>query len=148
MNVFRNLYLQYTLSIFILFVALFSQIQTLYACDSMEGKPKQVCCCGGEQDSAICPMVDSCAMHEQTAKTSCCEVSYDTLYDAGMINSASSVDNLTLLLDGPQPPPIVDVQKFSPLSLQKLSQLTLAADQPPIFSRGKYTYLLTRRLRL
>ncbi len=103
MNVFRHLYLQRTLSMLIFFVVLLSQIQTLYACDSMQGKPKQVCCCG-DQDSAICPMADTCDMHEQTAKTSCCEVSYDVVTDAAMIHSVTTVDMLTLLLDGPQPP--------------------------------------------
>jgi hypothetical protein len=147
MSVFRNLNLQRTFSMIVLFAALFSQIQTLYACDSMEGKPKQVCCCG-EQDSAICPMADSCDMHKQTATISCCEVSYDTLNDVGMISSTSTVDTLTLLLDGPQPPPIIDVQQFSLLPLPTLSRLSLAADQPLIISRGEHIYLLTRRLRL
>ena len=147
MNIFRNLTLQRTLSMIVLFTALFSQIHTLYACDSVADTPKHVCCCG-DHDSIACPMADTCGMHEQTAKTACCEVSYDTLNDTGMINSASSVDYLTLLLDGPQPPPIVDVQQFSPVPLQTLSRLSLAADEPLIFSRGIQTYLLTRRLRL
>ncbi len=147
MNVFRNLNLQRTLSMVVLFAALLSQIQTLYACDSMEGKPKQVCCCG-EHDSAICPMVDTCAMHKQIAETPCCEISYDTLNDAGMMNSVSTVDSLTLLLNSPQPPPVIDLQPFSLAPLQKLSRLPLATDEPLIFSRGKQTYRLTRRLRL
>jgi len=147
MNVFRNLNLQRTLSIVVLFTALFSQIRLLYACDSMEGKPKQVCCCG-EHDSAICPMADSCAMHENAQETSCCEVSYDTLNDIGMMNSASTADCLTLLLNGPQPPPVIDVQQFLPSPLPILSRLSPAANEPLIFSRGKQTYLLTRRLRL
>jgi hypothetical protein len=147
MHVFRNLNLQRTFSLVVLFVALFSQIQTLYACDSMEAKPKLVCCCG--HDSAICPMADSCGMHQQTQQTACCEVSYDTLNDAAMINSTSTVDTLTLLLDGPQPPPIIELQQFlstPPLPLP--SRLLLATHEPPISSRGQSIYLLTRRLRL
>ena len=147
MNVFRNLNLQRTLSILLLFAALFSQIQTLYACDSMEGKPKQVCCCG-EHDLAICPMADTCAMHKQMVETVCCEVSYDILIDAGMMNSASTVDCLTLLLDGPQPPPIIDLAQFLPVPLPNLPRLSQDVDEPLIFSRGKPTYLLTRRLRI
>lgn len=147
MNVFRNLNLQRTLSMAVLFAALFSQIQLLYACDSMDGRPKQVCCCG-EHASAICPMADSCAKHENAQETSCCEVSYGTLNDAGMMNSPSSVDFLTLLLDGPQPPPVIDVQQFLPTPLPILSQLSPATDEPLIFSRGRPTFLLTRRLRL
>ena len=147
MNIFRNLNLQRTLSMIVVFTALFSQIHTLYACDSMADTPKHVCCCG-EHNSIACPMADSCAMHENTAETSCCELSYDILNDAGMMNSASTVDCLTLLLDGPQPPPVVDLQQFLPTPLPILSRLSLAADEPLIFSRGKPTFLLTRRLRL
>jgi hypothetical protein len=147
MKVLRNLYLQRSLSILILFVGLFSQIQTLYACGSTAAMPKQVCCCDA-QDSAICPMTDTCDMHEQMAKTSCCEISYDTLNDAAMISSTSMVDTLILLLEGPQPPPIIDFQQLSPAHLPILSRLIPANDEPPISSRGKSIYLLTRRLRL
>ena len=147
MNVFHNINLQRIFSSLVLFAALFSQIQTLYACDSMEGKPKVVCCCG-DHDSAICPMADNCGMHEQTAKTACCELSYNILNDAGMMNSVATVDYLTLLLDGPQPPPIVDFQKFSPSSLPVFSQLLLDATEPPAFNSDNPTYFLTRRLRL
>lgn len=147
MNVFRNLNLQRLFSTMVLFVALFSQIQTLYACDSMEGKAKMVCCCG-EHDSAICPMADNCGMHEQAAKTSCCELSYDVLNEASMVNSVTTVDTLTLLLDSAQPPPIIDYQHFSIGSLPIVSQLVLAAAEPPVFSLKTPTYLLTRRLRL
>ena len=147
MNVFRNLNLQRTFSVIVLFAALFSQIQTLYACDSIEGKPERVCCCGGH-DSVICPMADSCGMHKQTDQTLCCEVSYDTLTDAAMMNSNSTVDTLTLLLDGPQPPPLIEYQQFPSAPLQRLSQLTLAFNEPLLLSRSKHTYLFTRRLRL
>ncbi|OQK18292.1 hypothetical protein AU255_10835 [Methyloprofundus sedimenti] len=147
MNVFRNINLQRIFSTLVLLAALFSQIQTLYACDSMESKPKMVCCCG-EHDSAICLMADNCGMHEQMAETACCELSYDILNDAGMMSSASTVDYLTLLLDGPQPPPIIDFQKFSPAPLPISSPFLLAALEPPAFNRDNPIYLLTRRLRL
>ena len=147
MNAFRNFNLQRTLSMLVLFAALFSQIQIVYACDSMEDKPKRVCCCD-KQDSAICPMADTCAMHVQMQETSCCEVSYDTLYDAGMINSASTVDCLTLLLDGPQPPPDIDDQQFFSAPLWITSRPSQTVNESLISSRGKQTYLLTRRLRL
>ena len=147
MDSFRNLNIQRTLGMVILFAALFSHIQLLYACDAMDGEPKHVCCCG-EHVSAGCPMADSCAMHENATENQCCEVSYDAVTDEATINSTSTVDCLTLLLDGPQPPPVIEFQQFSPAPLQRLSQLTLAANQPLILSRGKHTYLLTRRLRL
>ena len=147
MNIFRNLNLRRILSILLLFAALFSQIQQLYACDSMADKPKHVCCCG-EHSSTVCPMADSCAMHEKAAETACCEVSYDIPLDAGMMNNVSTVDCLTLLLDGPQPPPDIGLTQFSLTPLPILSLQSTLVDEPLIFSRGEPTYLLTRRLRL
>jgi len=147
MNVFRNINLQRIFSTLVLFAALFSQIQTLYACDSMESKPKMVCCCG-EHDSAICPMADNCGVHELLDDNACCELSYDILNDAGMMNSVVTVDYLTLLLDGPQPPPIVDFQKYSAIPLPISSRILLASPEPLAFNHHNPTYLLTRRLRL
>lgn len=147
MNIFRHLYLQRTLSMIFVFTALFSQVHTLYACDSMADTLIHVCCCG-EHNPIACPMDDGCAMHENTAEISCCELSYGILNDAGMMSSVSTVDCLTLLLDGPQPPPVVDLQQFIPTPLPVLSRLSLAADEPLIFSRGNPIFLLTRRLRL
>jgi len=147
MNVFRNINLQRIFSTLVLLAALFSQIQTLYACDSMESKPKMVCCCG-DHDSAICPMADNCSVHELSDNNACCELSYDILNDAGMMNSVATVDYLTLLLDGPQPPPIVDFQKISPALLPISSRVLLAAPEPLAFNLDNPTYLLTRRLRL
>lgn len=147
MDVFRNLHLQRALSLIVLFAALFSQIQMLYACDSMEGKPKRVCCCG-EHDSVICPMASACAMHEKTADNSCCEINYSTLNDVGMLNSASTADCLALLLIGPQPPPVIDVQHFLPEPLPILSKFFPTTDEPLLISRGNQIYLFTHRLRL
>jgi len=147
MTFFRNLNLRRILSILLLFAALFSQIQLLYACDSMEDKPKHVCCCG-EHSSTICPMAANCAMSEQVDKTACCEVSYEIVNDAGMMNAVSTVDCLTLLLNCPQPPPDIGVEFFTETPLPLLSKLSLIDDQSRIFYRDKETYLLTRRLRL
>ncbi|MEE9413280.1 MAG: hypothetical protein V3V22_09550 [Methylococcales bacterium] len=133
------------------FTALFSQVHTLYACDSMADTLIHVCCCE-EHNPIACPMADGCAMDENTtAETSCCELSYGIVNDAGMISSTSAVDCLTLLLNGPQPPSVVDLQQFQqfiPTPLPVLSRLSLAADETLIFSRGNPIFLLTRRLRL
>ena len=147
MNIFRNMNLRRVLSILLLFAALFSQIQLSYACDSMKDKPKHVCCCG-EHDSVICPMENACSMHEKTAKTACCEVSYDIPLVTRMMNSVSTVDCLTLLLDSPQPPPDGDATQFFLTPLPLLSLQSSLADEPLVFSDGEPTYLLTRRLRL
>ncbi len=147
MNVLRNIKLQRIFSTLVLFAALFSQIQTLYACDSMESKPKMICCCG-DHDSAICPMDDNCGVHEQSDNNACCELSYDILNDAGMMNSVATVDYLTLFLDGSQPPPIVDFQKYSATPLPISSRILLVSPEPLAFNLDNPTYLLTRRLRL
>jgi len=147
MTLFRNLNLRRILSILLLFAALFSQIQLLYACDSMEDKPKHVCCCG-EHSSTVCPMAATCDMSEQLEKSSCCEVSYDILNDAGMINAASTVDCLTLLLNCPQPPPDISAGLFIQTPLPLLSQRSPVVDELLMFNGDKQTYLLTRRLRL
>lgn len=144
---FRNFNLRRILSILLLFGALFSQTQLLYACESMADKPKHVCCCG-EHSSAVCPMAAGCAMNEEIEKTTCCEVSYEILNDVGMMNSVTTVDCLTLLLNCPQPPPDIGIAPFIQLPLPMLSRLFAVADQAQIYSRDTETYLLTRRLRL
>jgi len=147
MNLFRNLYLRRTLSLLLLFAALFSQIQLLYACDSMADKPKHVCCCG-EHSSAVCPMVDSCAMHEKSIEKACCEISYEVMNDAGMMNSVSTVDYLTLLLDGPQPPPDISFVPTPAKALITSATQSLIIYDPVILSPATPTYLTTRRLRI
>lgn len=147
MNIFRHLNLQRTLSLLLLFVALFSQIQLLYACDSMSDKPQHVCCCG-EHSSTVCPMVDSCAMHEKATDAACCEVNYEVINDSGVINNISPVDCLTLLLEAPQPPPDIGFIPFLDTSLPKFASLSRVFDEPLIINQVKPTYLLTHRLRI
>lgn len=170
MELFRNLTFQRILSLIFLCTALLSQTQILYACELMDGKPKLVCCCG-ESMSDGCPMSESCAMqdksawsgfahevpeggragiarHENTDGGRCCDVSQDSLMDVVMTHSSSTVDFLTLLLDGPQPPPVIDYQEFLSASLQVTQRLALPPHEPLLLSSGKQTYLLTRRLRL
>lgn len=148
MALFRNLTFQRILSLTFLCTALLSQTQILYACEQMDGKPKLVCCCG-ESMSDGCPMSKSCAMHENSDEGRCCDVSQDSLTDdAVMVHSSSTVDFLTLLLDGPQPPPVIDYQELLPASPQANLRLAIPPHEPLLLSGGKQTYLLTRRLRL
>ncbi|WP_152565061.1 hypothetical protein [Methylobacter sp. BBA5.1] len=148
MAIFRNLTFQRVLSLIFLCTALLSQTQILYACELMDGKPKLVCCCG-ESMSDGCPMSESCAMHANTDEGHCCEVSQDSLTDdVVMTHSSSMVDFLTLLLDGPQPPPVIDYQELLSASLQATLGLAIPPYEPLLLGSGKQTYLLTRRLRL
>jgi len=170
MALFRNLTFQRILSLTFLCTALLTQTQILYACERMDGKPKLVCCCGESMSDGY-PMSESCAMqdksawsgfaheapeggwagtaqHENTDEGRCCDVSQDSLTDVVMTNNASTVDFLTLLLDGPQPPPVIDYQELLSASLQTTGRLAIPPYEPLLLSSGKQTYLLTRRLRL
>jgi hypothetical protein len=147
MNCFRNLILQRTLSLVILCTALLTQTQILYACESMNDGPELVCCCG-DHAAAGCPMADACAMQENAQQNQCCEVSYDSLTDAATMHSASTVDSLTLLLDGPQPPPVIEFQQLLPAYLQVAPRFSFSPDELLIISSDEHTYFLTRRLRL
>lgn len=148
MGSFRNSGLQRTFSALLLLVALLSQVQILFACDSLQGAPSVVCCCG-EHDTAGCPMGEHCGMTDQAQVSACCELSYDTLNDAGMASSSSTADCLVLLLDGSQPPPAIDHQRFSVTLLQRPSwSFLIALTDPPLSGSGNQTYLYTRRLRI
>ncbi len=147
MALFRNLTFQRILNLIFLCTALLSQTQILYACELMDGKPKPVCCCE-EPMSGGCPMSESCAMHANSDEGRCCDVSQVSLTDdVAMTHSSSTVDLLTLLLDGPQPP-VIDYQELLSASLQAAQRLAIPPHEPLLLSGGKQTYLLTRRLRL
>ena len=171
MTLFCNLTFQRILSLIFLCTALLSQTQILYACELMDGKPKLVCCCG-ESMSDACPMSKSCGMqdksagsgfahevpeggwagiaqHDNTDEGRCCDVSQDSLTDVASAQSSSTVDFLTLLLDGPQPPPVIDYQELLPITSQQANlRLVIPPHEPLLLSSGKQTYLLTGRLRL
>lgn len=146
MALFRNLTFQRVLSLIFLCTALLSQTQILYACELMDGKPKPVCCCEEPLPDG-CPMSESCVMHAKSDEGRCCDVSQDSLTAVVMTHSASTIDLLTLLLDGPQPPPLIDYQELLSASPQAVQRLAIPPHIPPP-SRGKHIYLLTRRLRL
>jgi len=144
---FRNLHIRRTFSLLLLLATLFSQIQLVYACDSMADKPKHTCCCEDNQAN-VCPMLSNCSMNEQAKEQSCCEVSYDMLNDAGMTHSASSLDSLSSLLNAPQAPPDLVFTPVIQQALPILSWYSFSTNTHTAFARHKETYLVTRRLRL
>jgi len=87
-------------------------------------------------------------MHANSDEGRCCDVSQDSLTDVVITHGSSTVDFLTLLLDRPQPPPVIDYQEFLSASLQVTLRLATLPHEPLLLSSGKQTYLLTRRLRL
>lgn len=147
MSWYRTLIFQQITVALLLFAALFSQIQVLYACDLRDGKPSHVCCCG-KHTANDCPMQDSCAMHQNTLENKCCDLSYDLSTDNVMSNLPSTADTLTLLLDAPQPPPVIAPHPIANGCLRQLARLSPTATTPSPPDKGKQTYLVTRRLRL
>jgi len=147
MTHFRRLPLRYSISFFVLFAALFAQIQPLYACHLMDGQPKHSCCC--EQDMSHCPMADvTCAEDSQPQAMHCCDVSYETVIDAAVVNSVSVADCVGLLIGEPPPLLVISCLSFlkpsfpvSPRRRLLFSELTLLKSDIP-------AYFLTRRIRL
>ena len=147
MEKIRNLTLQRMLILVFLCSSLLSQTQILFACEMMDGAPRLVCCCG-EHHSDACPMADACGLFENADAQRCCEVSHDALADEAVIHGASTTDWLTQLLDGPQPPPIIEFRPLVPDALAKASRPVSWSDESSPAHTGQYTYLHTLRLRL
>lgn len=132
----------------LVFLGLFSQFQTVFACELMDGKAKPVCCCdepGGMAGG--CGMDSGCQDQAPDSATAmdCCAVSYQQAPSAKATPSGS-IGLQVLLLDAPQPPPIpvsFHVPEFPSLNYAPRYTRVL----PPRVA-GTYTYLLTNRFRI
>jgi hypothetical protein len=144
--IFRNLTLQRLFCLIFLGATLLSHTQILFACKFMHGKPKLVCCCG-EAKSDACPMTAGCAMQQNTKQGQCCDVSQDSLPDVAVTKAPSTAETLILLLDSPQPPPIISFQEFSVSPLLHLIP-TASPPEPLLISSNTPIYLRTLRIRL
>ena len=133
----------------ILFMGLFTQFQTVFACEFKDGKLQFVCCCDNSGDmSKNCAENDQCG--EQPAvptsdNANCCDVSYQQAQSATAISSAQHSQQV-LVLDAPQPPPVLtsfDLQTIPTenQTVHKLTDVSLS-----VFSTQ--TYLLTQRFRV
>jgi len=144
---FRRLPLRYSISFFVLFVALFAQIQPLYACHLMDGQPKHSCCC--EQDMSHCPMADvTCAEDSQPQAMHCCDVSYETVVDAAVVSSVSVADYVGLLIGEPPPLPVTSYHSFLKIAFPVSLQGCLLSSELALLKPDIPTYFLTRRIRL
>jgi hypothetical protein len=146
MVIFRNLILQRLLCCIFLGATLLSHTQLLFACEFMHGKPKMVCCCDEAMPEA-CPMTKGCAMQANSTQSQCCEISQDSLTDVAMTHASSTVETLTLLLDSPQPPPLVGFQETNTL-LPAQPILAIFPHEPLPISGNRPVYLRTLRIRL
>lgn len=132
-----------------LFMGLFTQFQSVFACEYKDGKLQSVCCCDKSGEiSRDCAENDRCddqqATHEATLDN-CCDVSYQAAPGATAISS-TPYSQQVLLLDAPQPPPLLARFEF-----QTLTVSTPTFTSPRNTSTrvsGTQTYQLTQRYRI
>lgn len=131
-----------------LFIGLFTQVQTVFACQFKHGKPQFVYYCGKISDNSMgCDMGgtrnDSAVPLFSGVKR--CEVSYKPAQCAIVITREPYTQQV-LLLDAPEPPPLLtssDLEKTPALS----QVVHYTTDIPPWIASTK-PYLLTNRLRI
>ncbi len=136
-----------------LFMGLFAQFQTVFACEFKDGKLQPVCCCddlsGKSGDmTKDCAEGDSCDNPQATPtsdNTTCCDVSYQQVPGATAI-SPTQHSQQVLLLDAPQPPPLLPSFNFN--TSQASSQPVIFSGNTPTRVTGTQTYLLTQRFRI
>lgn len=132
----------------VIFMGLFSQFQTVFACELMDGKAKPVCCCdkpGGM--SKGCAMGGACQDQAGPAPSpaDCCQVSYEPVPSATAIAPESHAKQV-LLLDAPQPPPIPAAFILPDFTTSRTSLRFNHSRSLPV--TGTHTYLLTNRFRI
>ncbi len=131
-----------------LFMGLFTQFQVVFACEFKDGKLQFVCCCDEAGDMSMgCDMGGGCngLAGPVSSGMNCCETSYQPAPSATAIAPGQHAQQV-LLLDAPQPPPILttfDLQ-IVPLPSQTIGFLF---NTPPRIT-GTQTYLLTSRFRI
>ena len=132
-----------------LFMGLFTQFQTVFACAIKDGKLQFVCCCdkaGGM--SKDCAEKNPCA-EQQAVPTSdnanCCDVSYQQLPISTALSPAQHSQQV-MALNASQPPPLL-----TPFILQIIPTANHSADflsDVSFRGAGPQTYLLTQRFRI
>jgi hypothetical protein len=132
-----------------LFMGLFTQFQMVFACEYKDGNLQLVCCCENSGD-----MSKSCAENNQCAEqqaapisenTTCCDVSYQQAPSATAISSAQH-NQQVLVLDAPQPPPIL--ASFNLQTLPTANHTAQFFTDVSLRVAGAQTFLLTQRFRI
>lgn len=125
-----------------------TQIQTLYACELMgDNKPKIVCCCDEPSDIGMmsCEKDGVCQDQAGMVSDGCCDISYQSSQVA-QASGASAQSRQVLLLDAPQPPPILASFDFPEIVPLSHSVRFVPRSSPPL--PDKPVYLLTSRFRI
>lgn len=137
-----------------LFLGLFTQFQAVFACELKDTKLQFFCCCdeAGEMPidndmSMECDMGGGCndPAGPVSSGMNCCEASYQPAPSATAIVSELN-EQLVLLLDEPQPPPILT--SFDLQTIPASSQTAYFPTDTLSRVTGTQTYLLTQRLRI
>ncbi len=131
-----------------LFMGLFTQFQTVFACEFKDGKLQFVCCCDEAGDMSMgCDMGGGCndSAGPVSSGMNCCEVSYQSVPSATAIAPDLHAQQV-LLLDAPQPPPILT--SFDLQTISASSQTFRFSTNTPSRVTGTQTYLLTQRFRI
>lgn len=142
MNKLRNPMLRRFFTVIFLLSSLYTQTQTLFACDLMGGGPQITCCCDEHMEKG-CPMGGGCQTPPGEAPTGCCDVTVEVeMQDPA---ATSTVD----LLDAAQPPPAISTSAEIALALSEESDRTsFDFHPPPSWLTGTHTYLTTQRFRI
>ena len=132
-----------------LFMGLFTQFQTVFACEFKDGKLQLVCCCENSGG-----MTKDCSQNNQCAEqqavpisnnATCCDVSYQQVPSATAFSSAQH-NQQVLVLDAPQPPPIP--ASFNLQTIPTANQTAHKLTNISLLVFGTQTYLLTQRFRI
>lgn len=145
----RNVTCRHCVIALTLFMGLFSQFQTVFACEFKDSEFQLVCCCENSGEiSKDCAVGDHCAdRHARSISdnTACCNLSYQPVPGATAISSTQQIQQV-LLLDATQPPPILT--SFELQTIPASNQVVRFTTDTPPLGAGIQTYLLTQRLRI
>jgi len=144
----RNPFIRRVIVALLLLVGPLTQFQTLYACELMEhDKPSMVCCCDEPGDMGLtgCEMDGACQDQAGMVDDSCCDVSYEPSQVA-QASGSSTQSQQVLLLDAPQPPPILASFNFPEIVPLNHAVRFIPRSSPPL--PDKPVYLLTNRFRI
>jgi len=146
MTFVRNPLVQRTVALLFLLTVLLSQVQVVFACDLMDGRPSPVCCCDDDMSEG-CDMGGGCPLNGGTpSNAGCCDVSLDTLSEVSM-GAANTTAAPVTLLEAPRPPPASAYGTIAAFAVPRISlrSTSIRASTP---GRGAAVYLATNRFRI
>lgn len=160
MNAFRSKLIRRSTLLFLLSWGVLAQVATVYACEAENGKKQVSCCCdnaikkdckhqqskpnNNKCDKSISDLGDKISLDAPTPPAStCCEISYGAT-DSSIASSGTLTAQQVVLLDAPQPPPLLPSSHYG-LSYYRVS---LPGQLATNFTLTSDTYLITQRLRI